>query len=356
MTLTRSSQRRFKDNDSTASQPKTRKIKGETLKRKHDPAQEQEIISLNKNGMKCEKQQEIFTKPPDNLDTSEKTNSKYVGAHCSIAGGVSNAVTEAAAMGAKAFGLFVRNGRTWKLNHLNQEEAEKFKALCKEYNYPPHLILPHGSYLLNCGSSNPEVLQKSRDTLVHELKMCESLGLTLYNFHPGSACGSGSVDKCIQTIADSINLAHKQTKTVKTVIENMSCQGSTVGGKLEELRAIIDRVEDKSRIGVCLDTCHAFAAGFDIATEAGYKQLMNDFDAAVGFGYLSGLHLNDSKGDVGCHLDRHENIGKGKIGLAGFRRIMNDPRLANLPMILETPLNDYAAEIQTLYSLEAKGT
>ncbi|GFR99393.1 major apurinic/apyrimidinic endonuclease/3' repair diesterase apn1 [Elysia marginata] len=192
------------------------------------------------NGKKKSKQRETLMGLKKDCDVAS-SNLKFVGAHCSIAGGVSNAVTEAAAMGAKAFGLFVRNGRTWKLNPLNEEEAGKFKVACKEHGYPPHLILPHGSYLLNCGSSNPDVLQKSRDTLVHELKICESLGLILYNFHPGSACGDGSVDNCIQTIADSINMAHKKTKTIKTVIENMSCQGSTVGGKLEELRAIIDK-------------------------------------------------------------------------------------------------------------------
>ncbi|XP_005101593.1 probable endonuclease 4 isoform X2 [Aplysia californica] len=284
------------------------------------------------------------------LEGNEETL-MFVGAHCSIAGGVSNAVKEAKSLGAKAFGLFVRNGRTWKLNALNESESERFKAACKEHGYSPHLILPHGSYLLNCGSSNPDTLKKSRDTLVHELQICEKLGLTLYNFHPGSACGQGTVDQCIDTIGKSINLAHSKTKFVKTVIENMSCQGQTVGGRFEELKAIIDRVKDKTRVGVCLDTCHAFAAGFDLSSEEGYTKMMNDFEEKIGLKYLSAAHLNDSKGELGCHLDRHENIGKGRIGMDGFRRVMNDPRFRNIPMILETPVGDYAKEIQTLYQL-----
>ncbi|KAH8037420.1 hypothetical protein HPB51_009975 [Rhipicephalus microplus] len=236
-------------------------------------------------------------------------------------------------MGARSFGLFLRSQRQWAAKPLIQEAANRFRDACREHNFAPHQaswhsystmclcfkfqqILPHGSYLLNCGSPDPVVLEKSRATLVDELKRCEMLGLVYYNFHPGSTCGVISRDACMDLIAESINQAHKETTYVISVIENMCKQGNTIGGDFQELRGIIDRVKDKSRIGVCLDTCHAFAAGI-----------------------------------VGSHLDRHENIGRGKIGLDGFRRIMNDPRLDHLPMILETPETDYGVEIALLNKL-----
>ncbi|KAH9494918.1 DNA-(apurinic or apyrimidinic site) lyase [Bulinus truncatus] len=206
---------------------------------------------------------------------------------------------------------------------------------------------------MNCGSSSREILRKSRETLIHELKICEKLGLTLYTFHPGSACHGNTVDECIQTIADSINMAHKEIKHVKTVIENMSGQGKTIGGKLEELKAIINLVQDKSRIGVCLDSCHAYAAGFNLATKKGYEQFMQNFEDIIGLEYLSAVHLNDAKDNLGSNLDRHQNIGRGHIGLEGFRYIMSDPRFNELPMILETPLTDYAEEVKILYELES---
>ncbi|XP_064478232.1 probable endonuclease 4 [Ornithodoros turicata] len=276
---------------------------------------------------------------------------KFVGAHVSVSGGLEHAVTRAVELGAQSFGLFLRSQRQWACKPLTQETANRFRDACHEYNFAPHQILPHGSYLLNCGSSDPEVLQKSRATLVDELKRCEMLGLVYYNFHPGSTCGAISVEECIDRIAESINLAHKETSYVIAVVENMCRQGHTVGGDFRELKAIIDRVKDKSRIGVCLDTCHAFAAGYDLSKEEGFEEMMSDFDTIIGLPYLKALHLNDSKGKLGSHLDRHENIGKGSIGLEGFRRIMNDPRLDHLPMILETPEMDYAKEIVLLYSL-----
>ncbi|XP_076459277.1 putative endonuclease 4 [Babylonia areolata] len=283
--------------------------------------------------------------------TTTKDARKLVGAHCSIAGGLHKAVEEAVAMGGQAFGLFLRSQRSWASKPLDPKAADKFKASCKEHGFPPNSILPHGSYLMNCGSPNPETLKKSRESLLEELQRCEALGLTLYNFHPGSTCGEISVEQCLDSIADAINWAHQHTKFVITVVENMSCQGNTVGGRFEELKGIIDRVKDKSRIGICLDTCHAFAAGYDLSSKQGFEKFMSDFDTIVGFQYLKAMHLNDSKGGVGCHLDRHENIGKGKIGLGGFRRVMAEPRFDGIPMILETPLGDYAAEIKALNGL-----
>lgn len=279
---------------------------------------------------------------------------KLVGAHVSIGGGLHNAVAEALAIGAKAFGLFLRSQRQWKSKPLEDKAAQLFKEACAKANFSPHSILPHGIYLMNCGSPDEETLSKSRSTLVDELQRCEKLGLCLYNFHPGSTCGKITVEESIDKIAESINLAHKETKFVVTVLENMSCQGNTIGGKFEELRDIIDRVQDKSRVAVCLDTCHAFAAGYDIASEKGLSKTMDEFDAIIGLKYLRAVHLNDSKGEIGCHLDRHENIGKGKIGVEAFRRLMRVPRFNGIPMILETPCaseDTYKKEIKQLYTM-----
>ncbi|XP_067126308.1 probable endonuclease 4 [Centruroides vittatus] len=277
---------------------------------------------------------------------------KFVGAHVSISGGIYKAVANAISIGAKSFGLFLRSQRQWIGKPLSSEAAKLFQEACKIHNFSSHLIIPHGSYLLNCGSPNQEILDKSRAALIDELKRCEMLGLTLFNFHPGSTCGLISTEECIQKIAESINIAHKQTNNVTTVIENMSKQGNTVGGDFRELRAIIDLVEDKSRIGVCLDTCHAFAAGYNLSNEEGFNEMMSDFETIVGMEYLKAVHLNDSVGKLGCHLDRHENIGRGHIGINGFKLIMNDARFNNLPLILETPANlDDEDEIKILYGL-----
>lgn len=289
--------------------------------------------------------------PSKSPQKSSEKNAKYVGAHMSVSGGLELAVSRAVEMGALSFGLFLRSQRQWAAKPLTQEAANLFRDACRKHDFAPHQILPHGSYLLNCGAPDPVILEKSRATLVDELKRCEMLGLVYYNFHPGSTCGLITREECMDRIAESINLAHKETKYVISVIENMCKQGNTIGGDFRELRGIINRVKDKSRIGVCLDTCHAFAAGYDLATEEGFEKMMRDFEAIIGLSYLKALHLNDSKGKVGSHLDRHENIGRGNIGLDGFRRIMNDPRLDHLPMILETPETDYGKEIALLNGL-----
>lgn len=285
---------------------------------------------------------------------AKSAKKKFVGGHVSIAGGLYKAVLEAEDMGSRAFGLFLRSQRQWATKPLADKDAQKFRDTCVEYGYHPDMILPHGSYLMNCGSPEEENLQKSRNLLVEELQRCQKLGLTRFNFHPGSTCGKISVEECLDRIGDSINQALDKTEGVTVVIENMCCQGNTVGGKFEELKEIIDRVQDKTRIGVCLDTCHMFAAGYDISTEKGFSSMMEEFERVVGFRYLKAIHLNDSKGKVGNNLDRHENIGKGHIGTEGFRRIMNDSRLNNIPMILETPCPDddtYEKEVKILYSL-----
>ncbi|KAB7497020.1 putative endonuclease 4 [Armadillidium nasatum] len=221
-------------------------------------------------------------------------------------------------------------------------------------DFPPHLILPHGSYLMNLGCPKEETLQKSRKLFVEELQRCEKLGIPHFNFHPGSTLGVISREECCKLIAESINLGHKETSSVICVIENMSCQGFTVGGDFHEIRLIIEGVQDKSRVGVCLDTCHAHAAGYDLSSEKGFHNMVTDFEKIIGWQFLRGLHLNDSKGKAGDHKDRHEVIGKGYIGKKGFERVMNYPKFNDMPLILETPFvseDQYAKEIKLLQSL-----
>ena len=277
---------------------------------------------------------------------------KYIGAHVSASGGVENAPVNAHEIGAKAFALFTKNQRQWFTNPLTEENIRLFKSNCKKFDYTPGHILPHDSYLINLGNADKEMLNKSRKSFLDEMKRCESLGLTLLNFHPGAHLKAHSEDDCLKLIAESINITLQKTKGVTAVIENTAGQGSSMGHRFEHLRKIIDLVEDKNRIGVCLDTCHTLAAGYDIKTEKGYKETFTEFEKIVGFSYLRGLHLNDSKKDVGSHVDRHESLGKGAMGEDVFRRIMNDPRFDNMPIILETPDETiWAEDIKWLYRL-----
>uniref|UniRef100_A0A3Q3J7B6 Xylose isomerase-like TIM barrel domain-containing protein n=1 Tax=Monopterus albus TaxID=43700 RepID=A0A3Q3J7B6_MONAL len=264
-------------------------------------------------------------------------NKKYIGAHVGIQGGIWKAVDACIEVGGSSFALFLGSQRSWKRPALDQKAADRFREQCILHGFNPAHILPHGSYLMNCGSPKEDVFEKSQALLVEELGRCTILGLNLYNFHPGSSLGSITTEQCVDKIAGAINHAHQQTPVVVTVLENMSGQGSTVGGKFSELKSIIDRVRDQSRVGVCLDTCHAFAAGYDLSAEGGVKAMLNEFDQEVGLHYLRAIHLNDSKGKLGCNLDRHEDIGKGCIGISAFRDIVNEPRLDNIPLILETP-------------------
>lgn len=273
----------------------------------------------------------------------------------SIAGGVENAPLNAKNIGAKAFAMFTKNQRQWSAKPLEKNSIELFKKRCKEFGYSPKHILPHDSYLINLGHPDALKLQTSRDSFIDEMKRCEELGLELLNFHPGSHLGEVGEEECLKTIAESINIALDKTKSVTAVIENTAGQGSNLGYKFEHLAYIIDRVEDKNRVGVCLDTCHTFVAGYDIRTEEAYKKTMTDFEKIVGFEYLKGMHINDSKPDLGKKLDRHESIGKGKIGLEAFGFIMNDSRLEEIPLVLETiDESIWKEEIELLYSLVRK--
>ncbi|AIA25302.1 deoxyribonuclease IV [Kosakonia sacchari] len=269
---------------------------------------------------------------------------KYIGAHVSASGGVANAAIRAAEIGATAFALFTKNQRQWRAAPLSPETIDEFKAACEKYHFTPGQILPHDSYLINLGHPVADALEKSRDAFIDELSRCQQLGLTLLNFHPGSHLMQIPEDKCLARIAESINIALVQTEGVTAVIENTAGQGSNLGFKFEHLAAIIDGVEDKSRVGVCIDTCHAFAAGYDLRTEQATADTFAEFERVVGFQYLRGMHLNDAKSTFGSRVDRHHSLGEGNIGHDAFRWIMRDARFDGIPMILETINPDIWAE------------
>lgn len=278
---------------------------------------------------------------------------KRVGAHVSASGGVENAPLNAKEIGAKAFALFTKNQRQWKAKPYTNDNIEKFKQNCEDTGYLPEHILPHDSYLINLGHPEKEGLKKSRDAFLDEMQRCEQLGLIMLNFHPGSHLKKIEEDACLKRIAESINIALDKTKGVSAIIENTAGQGTNMGFRFEHLATIIDNVEDKKRVGVCLDTCHTFTAGYDLRTKKTFNATMKEFDNVVGIKYLKGMHLNDSKPDLGARVDRHHSIGKGKLGVEPFRFIMNDKRFEEIPMVLETIDETlWPEEIKLLYSLE----
>lgn len=276
---------------------------------------------------------------------------KYIGAHVSAQGGLENAAINAHAIGARAFALFTKNQRQWQAPPLTAKSIEAFKAACQLYGFAPEHILPHDSYLINLGHPETEGLEKSRQSFIGEMQRCEALGLTMLNFHPGSHLRAIDIDTCLTRVAESINIALDRTKGVTAVIENTAGQGSNVGFDFAHLATIIDRVEDKSRVGVCIDTCHAYAAGYDLATEEGFVRTWQEFDRIVGFKYLRGMHLNDAKKGLGSRVDRHDSLGRGVLGTRCFELLMQDARFDNIPLILETPDETlWAQEIERLYS------
>ena len=276
---------------------------------------------------------------------------KYIGAHVSASGGVEFAPVNAHEIGANAFALFTKNQRQWVSKPLTEENIRLFKENCTKYNFQTDYILPHDSYLINLGHPEEEGLEKSRAAFLDEMQRCEQLGLKLLNFHPGSHLNKISVEDCLALIAESINLTLEKTNGVTAVIENTAGQGSNLGSEFWQLRYIIDRVNDKSRVGICLDTCHTYTAGYDIVND--YDKVFDEFEKEVGFEYLRGMHLNDSKKELGSHVDRHDNIGQGLTGSAFFERLMKDSRFDNMPLILETPdESKWAEEIAWLRSVE----
>lgn len=262
---------------------------------------------------------------------------KWIGAHVSIGGGVQNAPLNARRIGATAFGMFTKNQRQWRAKPLTGAEIEAFGKNCRQVGFTARQILVHDSYLINPGHPRAEELAKSRQAFIEEFERCQQLDLKYLNFHPGSHLGEISADECLRRIVDSINLALDRTRGVTAVIENTAGQGNNLGFRFEQLARILEGVEDKDRVGVCLDTCHAYASGYALKTYNEYKDMMQDFDRVVGLKYLKGMHLNDSKKAFASRVDRHAPIGEGTLGLDPFRWIMNDEHLDNIPLILETP-------------------
>ncbi len=292
---------------------------------------------------------------------------KFVGAHVSASGGVDNAPLNAMAIGAKAFALFTKNQRQWVAKPLEAKTIDAFKKNLEIAGILPKHVLPHDSYLINLGHPETEKLEKSRAAFIDELERCQQLGLDKLNFHPGSHLVK--IPKkdpeyeeklreaelhCLDVIAESMNLAIEATRDsdVKLVIENTAGQGSNLGYRFEHLAHLIEKVEDKSRVGVCLDTCHTFTAGYDLRTREAYDETMDAFERIVGFKYLMGMHINDSKPKLGSRVDRHASLGQGEIGWDAFRFIMNDPRMDDMPLVLETIDETlWPEEIKALYAL-----
>ena len=269
---------------------------------------------------------------------------KYIGAHVSTEGGVENAPINANRIGATAFALFLKNQRQWVAKPFSESSISAFRNNCEKFGYTAAQILPHDGYLINMGSPDPEMLEKSRAAFLDEMQRAEQLGLDRLNFHPGSHLQKVTEEECLSTIAESVNITLGKTKGVKAVLEITAGQGSNVGYSFDHLRYIIDRIEDKSRIGVCIDTAHAYSAGYELKTAEGFEQVFKEFEEKIGFRYLSGMHINDSKKEFRSRVDRHESLGKGTIEWDLFTRIMKDPRFNHMPLILETPDEDIWAE------------
>lgn len=276
---------------------------------------------------------------------------KYVGAHVSSQGGVVHTPGRAHEIGAKAFALFTGSSNRWNSKPISEKDAVAFRSQCERYGYDASMILPHDNFLINLGSPDAEKLEKSRMSFLQEMQRCEALGLTMLNFHPGSHLKAIDPDDCLKRIAESLNIILSQTQGVTAVIENTAGQGSNLGHSFEQVARIISLVDDDSRVGVCIDTCHAYSAGYDLRTDEGYEQTWRLFDDILGMNRLRGMHLNDDKRELGSRIDRHESIGRGTLGAEFFFRLMNDPRLDDIPLILETPDESlWPREIEWLYS------
>lgn len=280
---------------------------------------------------------------------------KRIGAHVSASGGVFNAPLNAAKIGADAFAMFVKNQRRWDAPPLSAEETIAFKDALKQSGIRAEHVLVHDSYLINLGHPREAEREKSLNAFVGEIRRCEALGLRLLNFHPGSHLNEISAQVCLDNIAESLNFAIANTAGVKLVLENTAGQGSNLGYDFAQLAYVIDKISNKDRIGVCIDTCHAFAAGYDLRSPQAYERTMSEFDRAIGYKFLSGMHLNDTKNELGVRKDRHESLGRGFLGLAAFENIMNDPNIDEIPLILET-IDDslWAEEIALLRSMQGR--
>ena len=288
----------------------------------------------------------------DTRTREEKIKNKYIGPHVSASGGAFNAPINAKGIGARAFGLFVKNQRRWDAKPLTDKDIKKFKEAMEENGYTSDVVLPHDGYLINMGNPDAEKREKSLNAFIDEMKRCEQLGLKYINTHPGSHLNEISREECLDYISECINKALEETEFISVILENTAGQGSNLGNQFEDLAYIIEKIKDKSRIGVCLDTCHTLAAGYELKDREGYEKTMEDFEEKVGFKYLKAVHLNDSKFDTGSRKDRHDSIGKGVLGMDFFKRFMNDSRFDKMPIILETIDETlWKDEIELLYSL-----
>jgi len=279
---------------------------------------------------------------------------KFVGAHVSIAGGVENAPLNARAIGARAFAMFTKNQRQWVSPALTESSIAAFRQNCQTCGYDAKYILPHDSYLINLCNPDPEKRKISVEAFVDEMRRCELLGLDKLNFHPGSALDSPT-DDALKLVAEGVKIAVNEVPRVKAVIENTAGQGSNLGSNFAQIGTLIELIGQDDRVGVCLDTCHSFAAGYDLGSREGYDYTMTQFEKYIGFEFLAGVHLNDSKSKLGGHLDRHNSIGKGELGVHPFEWLMNDVRFDDIPLVLETiDETIWPQEIQLLYSLQEK--
>lgn len=282
-----------------------------------------------------------------------KHEHKYIGPHVSATGGVENAVLNAHSVGAKAFALYTRNQRQWNPKPLEEKNITLFKEYLTQYGYSTEHILPHASYLVNIGNADAGKRARGAAVLLDEMQRCEALGLRYLNFHPGSHLNQISTSECLKYIAEEMNKLIMKTQSVKLVIENTAGQGTNLGFRFEHIAEIIEQIDDKSRVGVCIDTAHTLAAGYEIRNAKDYTATWKEFDSIIGYNYLCGIHLNDSKKELGTHVDRHESIPLGVMGSGFFSLIMNDPKLDNLPIIIETPNEEmWAQEIDYLYNLD----
>jgi len=277
---------------------------------------------------------------------------KFVGAHVSAGGGVENAPLNAKEIGAKAFALFTKNQRQWKSRPFTEENIVSFDRNLKEVGIDRKHILPHDSYLINIGSPDREMRDKSLNALIDEAQRAEQLGLLYLNFHPGSHLNKISEQECLDLIAEGIDITLSETKNITLVIETTAGQGGNMGYKFEHIAYLIEKTKQQNRVGACIDTCHIFSAGYDIRSNEAYQKTMEEFGRIVGFEKLKGMHLNDAKVELGSKVDRHNSLGKGTLGIEPFRYVMNDPRMDDIPLILETiDPSLWAEEIKTLYSL-----
>jgi deoxyribonuclease IV len=276
-----------------------------------------------------------------------------IGAHMSIAGGIHNAFAEGEKAGCRTIQIFLKNSNQWKGKVLTPEDRERFRQAQERTGIAP--VLAHNSYLINVASPDPELYEKSLSALMEEMERANFLGVPCVILHPGAHMGAGERPG-IARVAAALNRALSAVEgPVGILLENTAGQGSCLGHRFEHLAAILDRIRNPDRLGFCLDTCHLFAAGYDIRTQAGYRKTMRGFNRLVGVERVRGFHVNDCKKDIGCRVDRHTHIGQGFIGLEAFRCLVNDRRFTNVPKILETPkgkdLRDDRRNLATLRAL-----